>query len=103
MAASTSRAAPSILRLRSNWIVMPHVPRLLLDVISVTPAMWPNWRSNGVATDEAMISALAPGRLEFTEMVGKSTWGKGDTGNTLKAIAPAIAIAIVSRVVATGR
>jgi hypothetical protein len=90
-------------RLRSNWIVTEVVPRLLAEVISVTPAMCPNWRSSGVATDEAMISALAPGRLALTEMVGKSTCGNGETGSTLNAIAPAIAIAKVSSVVATGR
>ncbi len=67
------------------------------------PAMWPNCRSSGVATDEAMISALAPGRLAETEIVGKSTCGSGETGSTLKAIPPAMAIAAVSRVVATGR
>jgi hypothetical protein len=50
-----------------------------------------------------MISALAPGKPELTDMVGKSTCGKGETGNTLKAIAPAMAMAIVSSVVATGR
>src|SRR5277367_4534238 len=103
MAASTSRAAPSMFRLRSNWMVMLHVPRLLVEVISVTPAMWPNWRSSGVATDDAMISALAPGKLPLTEIVGKSTCGKGETGRTSNAIAPAIAMAIVSSVVATGR
>src|SRR5271169_592297 len=103
IAASTSRAAPSMLRLRSNWIVTEHVPRLLVEVISVTPAMWPNWRSSGVATEEAIISALAPGKLALTEIVGKSTWGSGETGRTSKAMAPAMAMAIVSKVVATGR
>ena len=103
IAACTSRAAPSILRLRSNWIVIDVVPRLLVDVISETPAMCPNCRSSGVATDDAMISALPPGRLAFTEIVGKSTCGSGDTGSTVNAIAPAIAIATVSSVVATGR
>src|SRR5580700_3619872 len=92
-----------MLRLRSNWIVTEQVPRLLVEVISVTPAIWPNWRSSGVATEEAMISALAPGKLALTEMVGKSTCGKGETGRTSKAIAPAMAMAIVSSVVATGR
>src|SRR5580693_2491823 len=82
---------------------MEVVPRPLLEVISVTPAMWPNWRSSGVATEEAMISALAPGKLALTEMVGKSTCGNGETGRTSKAMAPAMAMAIVSRVVATGR
>src|SRR5271170_3630134 len=83
-------------------MVIPVVPRLLVEVISVTPAMWPNWRSKGVAIDEAMISALAPGRLAPTEIVGKSTCGKGETGSTLNAIPPAIAMAIGRSVVATG-
>ena len=46
------------------------MPRLLDEVISVTPAMRPNWRSSGVATEAAMVSGLAPGRLALTEMVG---------------------------------
>src|SRR5271157_5619019 len=79
------------------------VPRLLDDVISVTPAILPNWRSRGVATEEAMISGLAPGKPAPTEIVGKSTCGSGDTGNSRKATAPASAMAAVRRVVATGR
>ena len=67
------------------------------------PAIWLNCRSSGVATDAAMISALAPGRPACTLMVGKSTCGSGDTGSTVNAIAPAIATAMVSSVVATGR
>src|ERR1700679_3053998 len=84
-------------------MVTEVVPSELEEVISETPAIWPNCRSSGVATEEAMICALAPGRLPETEMVGKSTWGGGENGRTLKAIPPAIAIAAVSRVVATGR
>src|SRR5271168_5230771 len=103
MPASTSRAAASMLRLKSNCRVTLVLPRELDEVISVMPAIWPNCRSSGVATEEAMICALPPGRLAETEIVGKSTWGSGETGNTLKAIPPAIAIAAVSRVVATGR
>jgi hypothetical protein len=82
IAASTSRAAPSMFRLRSNWIVMLVEPNPLDEVISVTPAMCPNCRSSGVATEDAMISALAPGSPAFTEMVGKSTCGSGATGST---------------------
>ena len=92
-----------MLRLKSNCRVTLVLPSELDEVISVTPAMWPNCRSSGVATDEAMICALAPGKLAETEMVGKSTCGRGETGSTLKAIRPAMAIAAVSRVVATGR
>src|SRR5580698_8588106 len=84
-------------------MVIEVLPRVLDDVISVTPAMWPNCRSSGVATEDAMISALPPGKLACTEIVGKSTCGSGDTGSTVNPIAPAIAIATVSSVVATGR
>src|SRR5580658_9964585 len=82
---------------------MDVLPSELEEVISLTPAMWPSCRSNGVATDDAMICALAPGRLALTDTVGKSTCGSGATGSTMKAIAPAMATATVSRVVATGR
>ena len=78
-------------------------PRVLDEVISVTAAMRPNWRSSGVATEEAMVSGLAPGRPALTEMVGKSTCGSGDTGRMRKATAPASAMATVRSVVATGR
>src|SRR5208337_1165003 len=103
MAAWTSRAAPSMLRFKSNCMVMLVVPRLLDEVISVMPAILPNWRSRGVATEEAMISGLAPGKPAPTEIVGKSIWGSGETGNSRKATAPASAMAAVRRVVATGR
>src|SRR5579863_2391588 len=103
MAACTSRAAPSMLRLKSNCSVTDVVPRLLDDVISVMPAIRPNCRSSGVATDDAMISGLAPGKPAATVMVGKSTCGSGETGNTKNAAMPASAMAKVSSVVATGR
>src|SRR5580704_4184669 len=103
MEACTSRAAPLISRFKSNWSVMLVDPRLLEEVISVTPAIRPNWRSSGVATEEAMISGLAPGKLAATEMVGKSTCGRAETGNCLKATAPASARAMVRSAVATGR
>src|ERR1035441_5341361 len=45
----------------------------LFRSISVPPAIWPSCRSRGVATDDAIISALAPGKPELTETVGKST------------------------------
>ena len=39
-----------------------------------------NCRSSGVATDEAMVSGLAPGSAAETWMVGKSTLGRSLTG-----------------------
>ena len=90
-------------RERSNCIVTLVDPRLLVEVISVTPAMRANWRSSGAATEVAIVSGSAPGRLADTEIVGKSTGGSGDTGRSLKAIAPASASPMVRSVVATGR
>jgi hypothetical protein len=90
-------------RSRENCKVIDVDPIPLDEVISVTPAMRPNWRSKGVATEDAMVSALAPGRLALTEMVGKSTSGSGETGSNRNATAPASATPMVSSVVATGR
>jgi hypothetical protein len=81
---------------------MPVLPNVELEVICVTPAMRPNWRSSGVATAEAIVSGLAPGRLAPTPMVGKSTWGSGATGKNRNAIAPERKIAMVTSEVATG-
>ena len=81
MAACTSRAAASMFRFRSNWSTTVVAPSRLVEVISVTPAMRPNWRSSGVATDEAMVSGLAPGRVAWTWMTGNSTCGSGATGS----------------------
>ena len=56
------------------------MPRPLVEVICVTPGICANWRSSGCATDEAMVSGLAPGSWAETWMVGKSTCGSGATG-----------------------
>ncbi len=39
-----------------------------------------NSPSSGVATDDAMVSGLAPERLADTRIVGKSTFGSSLTG-----------------------
>ncbi len=62
-------------------------PTELDEVISVTSAIWPRWRSSGVATLVAMASGLAPGMVARTEMVGKSTCGNGETGSRKNASA----------------
>src|ERR1700733_1431902 len=103
IADSTSRVAASMLRFKSNCSVMLACPRVLCEVISVTEEMRPNSRSSGVATDEAMISGLAPGSEADTDTVGKSTCGRGETGSTLKDAAPVSTIAAVNSVVAIGR
>src|SRR5580698_11076531 len=102
MADSTSRAAASMSRFRLNCNVMLVDPRLLEEVISLTDAICPNCLSRGVATEDAIVSGLAPGSDAETEMVGKSTCGSGDTGSIRNATAPESAIATVSSVVAVG-
>ena len=70
IAACTSRAAASILRLRSNCRLMRVEAAPLDEVISLTPAITPSRRSSGVATLVAMVSGLAPGSRADTEIVG---------------------------------
>ena len=82
MAAWTSWAAASRSRSRLNWRVMLVLPSALVEVMESTPAMVENSFSSGVATDEAMVSGLAPGRVAETWMVGKSTLGRSLTGSS---------------------
>ncbi len=79
-AACTSRAAPSMLRSRSNWMVMRVDPSELDEVISVTPGISPSRRSSGAAMVAAITVGSAPGRLAETRMVGYSTDGMLATG-----------------------
>src|SRR5262245_29531192 len=92
-AVCTSSAAPSMLRLRSNWIVievMPSEDEEVSEVMpgedeevsEVMPAMVDSWRSIGAATDAAMVSALAPGNCPWMLMVGKSTAGSAATASS---------------------
>ena len=46
------------------------------------PAIVENCFSSGVATDEAIVSGLAPGRFALTWIVGKSTVGRSLTGSS---------------------
>ena len=81
MADCTSMAAPSMLRFRSNSSVIWVAPSELIEVIDSMPAMVENWFSSGVATEAAMVSGLAPGRLAVTCSVGKSTLGRSLTAS----------------------
>src|SRR5262245_12516879 len=88
---------------RSNCSTRVVAPRRLVDVISVTPAIRPNCRSSGVATEDAMVSGLAPGRIACTEMTGNSTEGRDATGRNRYASAPTRSSATLRSDVATGR
>ena len=79
-AACTSRAAPSILRDRSNCTVMREEPSDDTEVSSVTPEISASRRSSGAATVAAMVLGSAPGRLAVTLMVARSMLGRLATG-----------------------
>ena len=69
-AAWTSCSAAPMGRSRLNCRVICEVPKLLREVICASPAMAPSWRSRAVVTDDAMVSALAPGSVVDTTRVG---------------------------------
>src|SRR3954470_7898435 len=92
----TSSAAPSRSRLRLNWMVMLVDPSEFVEFIESMPAIVENCFSNGVATDDAIVSGLAPGKLAFTWMVGKSTFGRSLTGNNRYAKTPKMTMAAIT-------
>ena len=71
-----------MLRARSNCSVMLVMPSPLVEVICARPGIAANCCSSGVATDDAMVSGLAPGSCAVTWIVGKSTVGSADTGRS---------------------
>ncbi len=70
IAARTSPAAPSTLRLKSNWRVIELNPSVLDEVIWTMPGIWPNCSSSGVASEDAMVWGSAPGSWAVTAIVG---------------------------------
>ena len=69
-----------MLLLKLNCRVILLMPRPFVDVMESKPAIVENCFSSGVATAEAIVSGLAPGRLTETRIVGKSTLGRSLTG-----------------------
>src|SRR5689334_22067948 len=63
IAAWTSWPAASISRSNTNCNVILVLPRALEEVIESSSGTVENCLSNGVATDAAIVSGLAPGRL----------------------------------------
>ena len=80
IAAWTSRDAPLMSRLTSNWAMILAAPTKLVDVSSVTPAIVDMRFSNGSATVAAMISGAAPAMFAWTTTTGKVMFGNGATG-----------------------
>src|SRR5689334_16015498 len=70
VAACTSCSAASMLRSSVNCSVTCELPKLDTDVICASDGICPNCRSSGVVTPEAMVSALAPGKVVEMTMVG---------------------------------
>ena len=68
-------------RSSTNCRVIDVVPTPLLDVIVSSPLIAANCCSSGVATEDAMVSGLAPGYCTDTLIVGKSTLGKAAIGS----------------------
>ena len=56
-------------------------PKFETEVMLSMPAIVENCFSSGVATADAIVSGLAPGRDAETWMVGKSTVGRSLTGS----------------------
>jgi hypothetical protein len=69
-------------RPRSNWTVIWARPSEDWEVIDVMPEMVENCRSIGPATEAAIVSGLAPGKVAVTWMVGKSTRGSAATASS---------------------
>src|SRR5262245_45619206 len=79
------------------------VPMPLVEVIESMPAIVLNCCSNGVATEDAIVSGLAPGSDAETWIVGKSTFGRSETGSERNAKSPNPKIPAMTSVVMTGR
>ena len=103
MAVCTSTAALSMLRSRSNWIVMLVLPVPLDDTIESMPAIVVIWRSSGLATAEAIVPGSPPGSDALTLSVGNSTCGRSLTGSARYATTPKRAMAAMSKLAAIGR
>ena len=68
-----------MLRFKSNCRVTADNPKAEDEVIVVSDAIWPSWRSSGAVTSSAIVSGLAPGSCVEIWMVGKSTCGSAAT------------------------
>lgn len=79
-AACTSTAAASMSRSLLNSMVMLELPSVLDELITDTPGMVANCFSSWVATDAAMVSGLAPGKVAVTWITGELNDGSAAIG-----------------------
>src|SRR5262249_10149076 len=92
-----------MLRSSVNWMVMLLTPSALVDVIESMPAIVLNCRSSGVATAEAIVSGVAPGRVAMTWIVGQCTCGASWTGRLWEPTPPKMMTAAINSVASAGR
>src|SRR5580704_9385826 len=90
-------------RSSSNCSVTWERPKELCDDMVESDGIWPNWRSSGAVTSEAMVSGLAPGSWVVIWIVGKSTCGSAETGRRTKPRTPQSRTAKPRSDVAIGR
>lgn len=69
-AACTSTAAASMSRLLTNSSVSEVTPCVFTELMVCRPGMVENCFSSGSATEDAMVSGLAPGSCALTLMTG---------------------------------
>src|ERR1051325_9318779 len=86
-----------------NVSVIDVWPSTLDDVMASMPAIVENCFSSGVATDDAIVSGLAPGSDALTWIVGKSTLGRSEAASRPYANRPKIRMAAMTRPVMIGR
>jgi hypothetical protein len=61
MAACTCCSATSSVWSSENCSVTIDTPAALVELMRLSPAIWPNWRSSGAVTVRLITSGLAPG------------------------------------------
>jgi hypothetical protein len=81
---------------------MDVLPWVFDEDITSRPSIVENCFSSGVATAEAIVSGLAPGRLAKTWITEKSTLGRSLTGSLGYEITPNRRIDTMTSVVITG-
>src|SRR5579883_2064260 len=75
----------------------------LTEFIESIAGIVENCFSSGVATADAIVSGEAPGSEALTWIVGKSTFGRSDTGSRRYAATPNTRMPTMTSVVITGR